>query len=67
MSEFGCQTPNVQNVAYSHIGLLERIRIWRRRSHERQMLMIMSDRLLRDIGITRHDALCEARKPFWRA
>ena len=29
--------------------------------------MIMNDRDLKDIGITRYDAYREAHKPFWRA
>ncbi len=40
---------------------------WWRRSREREILMTMSDRDLKDIGITRYDAQYEARKPFWRA
>ena len=40
---------------------------WRRRSRDRSALVTMSDRSLRDIGITRYDAAYEASKPFWRA
>jgi uncharacterized protein YjiS (DUF1127 family) len=40
---------------------------WRRRSRDRQALATMSDRSLRDIGLTRYDAAREANKPFWRA
>jgi uncharacterized protein YjiS (DUF1127 family) len=40
---------------------------WRRRLHDRHALAAMSDRSLRDIGLTRNDADWEARKPFWRA
>jgi uncharacterized protein YjiS (DUF1127 family) len=40
---------------------------WRRRSRDRRALAAMSDRSLRDIGITRYDATFEANKPFWRA
>lgn len=39
---------------------------WWRRSREREILMTMSDRDLKDIGIARYDAHYEARKPFWR-
>lgn len=43
--------------------------LWRYRQvqRERAQLRALSDRELRDIGITRYDALCEARKPFWRS
>jgi uncharacterized protein YjiS (DUF1127 family) len=40
---------------------------WRRRLRDRRALAAMSDRSLRDIGLTRYDADWEARKPFWRA
>jgi uncharacterized protein YjiS (DUF1127 family) len=40
---------------------------WRRRSRGRRALAAMSDRSLRDIGLTRYDADWEASKPFWRA
>jgi len=47
-------------------ALLDLIRTWRRRAYERQILAGMNDQLLRDIGITRCDAMNEASKPFWR-
>jgi uncharacterized protein YjiS (DUF1127 family) len=28
--------------------------------------VLLDERSLRDIGLTRYDALREARKPFWR-
>jgi uncharacterized protein YjiS (DUF1127 family) len=40
---------------------------WRRRLRDRRDLAAMSDRSLRDIGLTRYDADWEARKPFWQA
>jgi uncharacterized protein YjiS (DUF1127 family) len=40
--------------------------IWRRRLRDRRELALLDDRSLRDIGLTRYDALREARKPFWR-
>jgi uncharacterized protein YjiS (DUF1127 family) len=43
------------------------VREWRRRSRDRRALAAMSDRSLRDIGLTRYDADWEASKPFWRA
>jgi uncharacterized protein YjiS (DUF1127 family) len=43
------------------------MREWRRRSRDRRALAAMSDRSLRDIGLTRYDADWEASKPFWRA
>lgn len=43
------------------------VRGWRRRANGRRELAALSDRCLRDIGLTRYDAAHEARKPFWRA
>jgi uncharacterized protein YjiS (DUF1127 family) len=42
------------------------IALWRRRAQERQLLAAMSERDLRDIGLTSLDAIQEASKPFWR-
>jgi len=39
---------------------------WSRRLRDRRALAMMSDRSLRDIGLTRYDADWEARKPFRR-
>jgi uncharacterized protein YjiS (DUF1127 family) len=40
---------------------------WSERVRQRRQLMEFDDHLLRDIGVTRADALAEAAKPFWRA
>ena len=48
-------------------ALIALFKEWRRRDRERQALVTMSDMSLRDIGITRCDAMNEASKPFWRA
>ena len=42
------------------------LREWRRRAHGRTALARLDDRMLRDIGLTRADALREIDKPFWR-
>jgi uncharacterized protein YjiS (DUF1127 family) len=39
---------------------------WQERARMRHALAAMDDRLLRDIGLTRSEALREFRKPFWR-
>jgi uncharacterized protein YjiS (DUF1127 family) len=40
---------------------------WHHRARSRALLAQMSDRDLRDIGITRAEAAHESAKPFWRA
>ena len=43
-------------------GLFQR---WQQRTVERQALLALDDRMLRDIGLERADALSEGQKPFW--
>jgi uncharacterized protein YjiS (DUF1127 family) len=42
------------------------IAVWLNRRQGRRDLSELDDRLLADVGISREDALGEARKPFWR-
>ena len=46
---------------------VDAVLIWHERARERRQLMELSDHMLRDIGISRSDAIGEAEKPFWRA
>ncbi len=39
---------------------------WRQRRVQRASLADLSDHMLRDIGVTRQQALEEIQKPFWR-
>ena len=39
---------------------------WQERARGRQELQQLDDRLLKDIGLNRIDALREAGKPFWK-
>jgi uncharacterized protein YjiS (DUF1127 family) len=38
---------------------------WRKRSKKRAQLASISSHTLRDIGITRFEAMIESDKPFW--
>jgi uncharacterized protein YjiS (DUF1127 family) len=40
---------------------------WRIRARSRNELINLSDRILRDIGVSRSDTEFEASKPFWIA
>lgn len=40
---------------------------WMERHEQRARLADMDDRILRDMGMDKVDALNEAAKPFWRA
>ena len=46
--------------------VLGTLRQWRRRSREREQISRMDERMLKDIGITRAEALRLGSKPFWR-
>ncbi len=45
--------------------LVSRVRRWRELSRQRRELAQLSDDLLKDIGLSRADALREANRPFW--
>jgi uncharacterized protein YjiS (DUF1127 family) len=50
-------------------GWLRTLEVWIDRSHQRRQLgelAELNDYLLRDIGMSREEALREAAKPFWR-
>jgi uncharacterized protein YjiS (DUF1127 family) len=44
----------------------ERVIDWQERARQRAMLARLDDHLLRDVGLTRAEALREYEKPFWR-
>lgn len=46
-------------------AVLSRIAEWQQRTAGRRELMTLTDRELRDIGISRSEAEAEASKPFW--
>jgi uncharacterized protein YjiS (DUF1127 family) len=53
------------NSSYDWLSLLK---VWVQQSRERKELaeLVNDDHLLKDIGVSRLDALREAAKPFWR-
>jgi uncharacterized protein YjiS (DUF1127 family) len=46
--------------------LVRLISVWIERARQRRALADLDDRLLRDIGTTRREAMDECDKPFWR-
>ncbi|MGH6943619.1 MAG: DUF1127 domain-containing protein [Geminicoccaceae bacterium] len=40
--------------------------IWRERARQRHQLQLLSDHMLRDIGLSRADVQLEVSKPFWQ-
>ena len=47
-------------------GLVRGLVEWERRARERKSLAEMPDHMLKDLGVTRSDAVRESEKPFWR-
>ena len=47
-------------------GAIVLLGTWRRRSRERVEFLALTDRELRDISLTRYDALFDSTKWFWR-
>lgn len=43
------------------------VRLWRARRRGRRELALLDDRSLRDIAMTRVDAIHESRKRFWQS
>jgi len=48
-------------------SIRKRVAEWRERAEQRRHLSGMNDRMLKDVGISRADAVREASKPFWQA
>lgn len=46
--------------------VMKRIVEWHQRHRQRDQLMELSPWMLKDIGISRTDAIREGSKPFWR-
>ena len=49
------------------VAVTDLLYLWQRRLRDRDMLLHMSTAQLKDIGLSRADALQEAEKPFWRS
>lgn len=49
------------------LGVMALLRQWLRRSRTRYEIAELDEHLLRDIGLTRFDAVVESRKHFWQS
>ncbi|MCI4665445.1 MAG: DUF1127 domain-containing protein [Neomegalonema sp.] len=49
------------------LGIAPQLALWAQRRRTRRALAQLDERALRDVGLTRAEAMAEARKPFWRA
>ncbi|MPZ11481.1 MAG: DUF1127 domain-containing protein [Kiloniellaceae bacterium] len=48
------------------VALTDLLYLWQQRLRDREALLQMTTAQLKDIGLSRADALQEAEKPFWR-
>jgi uncharacterized protein YjiS (DUF1127 family) len=65
--QVGCNDMQEQGSGLRVYGmrLLARYRRWQVLAKQRRELARLSDHMLKDIGLSRVDALREARRPFW--
>ncbi len=56
----------VQRIEAASVKVLDTLAIWGSRSRERQQLSELSDRMLKDIGLTRAQVAVEVGKYFWQ-
>ncbi|MDR0277585.1 MAG: DUF1127 domain-containing protein [Paucimonas sp.] len=56
-----------RNPAIRTVGLLDRVRLMRHRWATRRALLELTPAQLKDIGLSREDAIEEGLKPFWRS
>ncbi|MBF0288404.1 MAG: DUF1127 domain-containing protein [SAR324 cluster bacterium] len=62
---------NNQQISLDHVKsvitqMMKTILTWEERNRQRKVLSTLSDYELRDIGISRTNAIVEANKPFWK-
>ena len=54
------------SLMFNQERLIQILKLWRERSRQRKALTQLSPYLLKDIGISRSDAINEVQKPFWK-
>ena len=55
-----------RTLAAGFIAAFDLLCDWTERNRQRRALLSLSDTMLRDIGISRADAMMEGEKPFWK-
>lgn len=58
---------HIRRRAARRTGLLRRLSDLVAINRSRARLAVLDDHMLRDIGLSRDEALCEADRPFWDA
>ena len=65
-SHLGWRAKDQRDLVPPLIAGLILIARWIERARQRAALAALDDQMLRDIGITRAEAMRESEKPFWR-
>lgn len=47
-------------------SIIQTLELWRQRTEDRKQLAGLTERILKDAGISKLDAKLEIAKPFWR-
>lgn len=55
-----------RSLAAAAVALVRLLLLWQERSNERLRLRELDDHMLKDLGISRSQAVRESEKPFWR-
>ena len=63
LTTHSAQLPVVSKLA---ITIAYKVSVWNRLARTRRILATLTETELADIGLTRHQARCEAKKRFWR-
>lgn len=57
---------DVQERRVTFRTIVDAVHIMHKRAQQRHELAVLSDHQLKDIGVSRVDAMNEAEKPFWQ-
>ncbi len=60
------RTWSVNSLRALCVVIIDTLLMWTERASSRRDLMKLDHRQLKDIGVSRFDAVTEAQKPFWR-
>jgi uncharacterized protein YjiS (DUF1127 family) len=58
--------PVARSLSSRIVGFVQLLFLWQERWEQRERLGGLDEHMLRDIGLSRADAVRESDKPFWR-
>ncbi|HKP27513.1 MAG TPA: DUF1127 domain-containing protein [Dongiaceae bacterium] len=58
--------PALQRAVFALCRVVDVLLLWQERHRERRNLAMLSDHMLKDLGVSRADIDVEMRKRFWR-